>query len=299
MVLRPGAATLLLLLTAAAPAAAQSEPPVGVRAAGMAGAFTAVADDASATFWNPAGLASGSFFSLSLDQNSLDRQNGGLIGIAIPALGLSYTREKVAGTFSDKVPGTFGPGASGAGAPMGRNTLVAHQAGVTLVQSIGSRLAVGSTLKLVHAAGANRFDADLGIMASGSIGNVGLSVRNLREPAFTGTGGSPVRLQRRVRAGVALHARDDLTVAADVDFTTADTPLGDWREAAMGLESHPMTRAWLRGGVKWNTTGARRSPVESVGGSYALSGSVLADVQWSFGSADGDRGWGAGLRFVY
>ena len=32
--------------------------PVGVRAIGMGGAFTTVADDASAIFWNPAGLAS-------------------------------------------------------------------------------------------------------------------------------------------------------------------------------------------------------------------------------------------------
>src|SRR4029453_5176655 len=32
--------------------------PVGTRAQGMAGAFVAVADDATATYWNPAGLAS-------------------------------------------------------------------------------------------------------------------------------------------------------------------------------------------------------------------------------------------------
>ena len=36
----------------------------------MGGAFTAVADDASAAFWNPAGFASGSFFSLVLDTNT-------------------------------------------------------------------------------------------------------------------------------------------------------------------------------------------------------------------------------------
>ena len=46
-------------------AAAQS--PVGTRAAGMAGAFVAVADDATAVYWNPAGIATGSFVSAVLD----------------------------------------------------------------------------------------------------------------------------------------------------------------------------------------------------------------------------------------
>ena len=34
-----------------------------MRALGMGGAFVAVADDASATYWNPAGLVTGSVFS--------------------------------------------------------------------------------------------------------------------------------------------------------------------------------------------------------------------------------------------
>jgi long-chain fatty acid transport protein len=38
---------------------AQSFAAVGTRAAGMGGAFVGVADDASAIYWNPAGLAVG------------------------------------------------------------------------------------------------------------------------------------------------------------------------------------------------------------------------------------------------
>lgn len=47
-----------LLLLGAAPAAAtpSNQVPVGARAIGMGGAFSAIADDASALFWNPAGL---------------------------------------------------------------------------------------------------------------------------------------------------------------------------------------------------------------------------------------------------
>jgi len=50
-------------LLAAAPASAQIYESVGIRAQGMAGAFVAVADDADATWWNPAGLAGGAYFS--------------------------------------------------------------------------------------------------------------------------------------------------------------------------------------------------------------------------------------------
>lgn len=300
------AGILLSLFSIPVSAVAQSEAPlrqssgqaVGVRAAGMGGAFTAVADDASAAFWNPAGFASGSFFSLVVDANVLDRRSGLLVALGTPPLGISYYRTAIAEENN------------------GRNTLVAHHVGVSLVQSLGGRLAVGTTLKLVHgiaslSGGAgistNKFDADLGVMATGSLAQLGLSVRNLLQPEFKTPGGA-IRLDRRVRAGVSVHARQDTTVAADVDLTTATTPRGDWRDAAVGLEAHPARHAWVRGGVHWNTrlrgsaASARQAgaaPVGSVGASYAFYGSVTADAQMSFGSANGDRGWGVGLRFVF
>src|SRR5262249_26709493 len=72
---------------------AQSAPPIAVRAAGRGGAFTGVADDGTAPFWNPAGLASGSFVGLTVDGNALDRQSGLFLGLATPPLGVCYYRE--------------------------------------------------------------------------------------------------------------------------------------------------------------------------------------------------------------
>ncbi len=290
----------MLLWAATTSAGAQSEPPagqgagrpIGVRAAGMGGAFTAVADDGSAAFWNPAGFASGAFFSLVVDGNILDRQRGTLVALGTPPLGISYYRTAIARD-------TDGP-----------HTLVAHHAGVTLVQSIGGRLAVGSTLKFVHgiaphaegaATSTNRFDADLGVMATGSLGKLGLSVRNLLQPAFKAPGGA-IRLDRQVRAGVSVYAHQNLTVAADLDLTKSATPRGAWRDAALGLEARPVRNGWLRGGIHWNTAGGSgtgAAPIGTVGGSYTLYGSTMADAQVSFGSAAGDRGWGLGLRFVF
>jgi hypothetical protein len=278
-----------LLLASALPARAQAEPPVGVRAAGMGGAFTAVADDASAVFWNPAGLAGGSFFSLVLDRNTLDHDSATLIAIGTPPLGISYYRT-----------------AAGELAARG-HSVVAHHAGVTLLHSLGDRLAVGATLKLVRgvvsagsvSAGSSAFDTDIGVMTTGSLGRLGLSIRNATEPEFRLPGGGTYKLERRIRAGIAVNTSRRSLVAADFDLTTADTPRGEWREAALGVEANPVARAWVRGGLRWNTADGPSAPVGTVGASVAVYGSTLADAQVSFGSSDGNRGWGAGLRFVF
>src|SRR5688572_20259568 len=96
-------------------AAAQSFDGPGARAAGM-GAFVAVADDASAVYWNPAGLASGAYFSLVLDRTEGDstpdggdrgaKRSSWLLALSAPVVGLSYYRLRSS---------TFSP--VGAGAP--------------------------------------------------------------------------------------------------------------------------------------------------------------------------------------
>ncbi len=57
-----------LLAGTALPASAQIYEIVGTRAQGMGGAFVAVADDATATWWNPAGLATGAYFSSVIER---------------------------------------------------------------------------------------------------------------------------------------------------------------------------------------------------------------------------------------
>src|SRR5262245_56827678 len=88
------------------PAAAQIYETVGTRAQGMGGAFTAVSDDATATWWNPAGIAL-SYFSLVVDSGETEepadprpvgpawRGKIGAIAACLPALGLSYYRLRI------------------------------------------------------------------------------------------------------------------------------------------------------------------------------------------------------------
>jgi len=288
---------LILILLTAARVHAQGDPPIGVRAAGMAGAFTAVADDASATVWNPAGLASGRFFTVALDGSSFDGQSARFVGMATPPLGLTYYRSATGGVGNS------------------RNSLVAHNVGVSLVQSLGDTgVAVGTTLRLVHGVtsspdaaslSASKFDADVGVMVSGGLGQIGLTVRNLTQPSFEVPGGaSTIRLDRRVRGGAAVHLASEITIAGDVEFTKATTASGVWRDVAVGMESHPFQRAWLRTGVHWNTAGGGSggtgaAPIAALGASYTIRGGLAADAQASVGSARGNRGWGVGVRVSF
>lgn len=284
--------TALVAALFATPAFAQS---VGVRAQGMGEAFTGVADDASAVYWNPAGLASGAYFSGVIDFNSLGtgssgnvhhESSGTLVSFAMPPLGLSYYR-----TSSETVPA---------------DRLVAHHAGATLDQSLWGGLAVGAMFEVVHGVVGDRFsstklDMNVGVMESGSAGRVGVVIRNLLQPTF----GAPdvnARLNRQVRIGGSVNVADDTLIAADADLTkTPATPSAERRDAAIGLEQRLSEKAVVRGGVHWNTSGAPIgiTPEGSIGASYAVYGRASADVQITFGSKNGDRGWGVGFRMVF
>ena len=155
----------------------------------MGGAFVAVADDASAVYWNPAGLVlGGSYFSMVLDNNLSEvepddprtggRQSASLIAVSSLPVGVSYYRLSSSTLRQSAALGT---------ARLER--LTTHHAGVTVVQQLGEHVAIGSTLKWVHGYAAsgivpagdrddlldgagdlpehstNKFDMDVGVMA--------------------------------------------------------------------------------------------------------------------------------------
>jgi hypothetical protein len=257
---------------------------LGVRAQGMAGAFVAVADDATATYWNPAGLGTGDFFSLALERShvSLPPVDGvtpalrtGAVLVGTPPLGAGYYR-------------------------LGDT----HVVPVTLVQSIGDHLNVGGAIKGVWSEGIDgrthgRFDADLGVMVRTDAWRVGLVLRNLAEPTFgpevIAFGGSRYRMERHARLGVAVFPRDGLTLAADADLMPLDTADGRRRTIAAGVEQRAGSRVVLRGGARAQTIDDAR-PAASVGGSVAVTTLLWVDVQATGGSDRADRSWTVGLR---
>src|SRR5688572_2896501 len=96
-----------VVVVCAPPAAAQMFELVGTRAQGMGGAFVAVADDATASWWNPAGLATGNLLSLVIEHGMTNdpadaAQTGparrdSVTGVAAsyPALAVSYYHLRV------------------------------------------------------------------------------------------------------------------------------------------------------------------------------------------------------------
>ena len=236
-----GALVAVLTLAIVRPAAAQMYELVGTRAQGMGGAFVAVADDATASWWNPAGLATGATVSVVYDRSTNTEpkvrpdvgpawlsQNSSF-AFATPAFGLSYYRLRISEIQPISANGAGSSDRQEEGAiPVDLRTFALTQLGSTVGQSVGDHLVIGSTLKLLRAGRAVSLDGgsgsardrldeagsvdvdqewetdlDVGAMLALSRMRVGVSVKHLRQPEF-GEGESRLELKRQARAGVSV-----------------------------------------------------------------------------------------------
>lgn len=300
----------------------------------MAEAFVAVADDATAIYWNPAGIATGAFLSVVIDYGAGDatpedqgpagKQSTTFIGFTVPPLGIGYYRLNRVTTHPWTPEETDQPSREeGRQSVQGLST---SHVGLTLGQSLGDYLVVAGTFKYVQGevvAGTfdgrpedaldasdvlptrstSRFDMDAGAMLAVEQWRAGLVARNLTAPSFDGPDPeSGVALDREFRAGVAWGEGwpgiSRLVVSADADLTRRPGLTGDRRDLAAGVETWWLQqRLAVRGGVRGSTVGEAR-PVVAGGVSAAIRSGVFVEAHLARGDQDG-QSWGVGARLSF
>ena len=227
-------------------AKAQSLDQLGNRASAL-GAFVAVADDASAVAWNPAGLVNGPIFNILLDFGRMTTepeadvrtstqqagQSGGtFLAAGVPPLGISYYRMRK----TELNPAAeAGPGREDNQLLV--RSLVTSHLGVTVLQSLADGLTVGATVKLVRGSlatgtvqaesweagfeqaesldgpGETKADVDAGALLAMGRFRAGIVARNLARPTFDARGvrrRSDGRTSRPRRSGVGERVAGDL-----------------------------------------------------------------------------------------
>jgi hypothetical protein len=332
----------LLLLTAVlslitAPLA-EAQGPVGTRAAGLAGAFVGLADDASAVYWNPAGLATGAIVSAVVmfgaeetapdwpQPNAAQRHTALLTAVSAPPIGLAYYRLGAYGSGEAEPAVITVPSREEVRRSV--QAVTTSVLGVSLLHSLNEYIVVGVTPKYVSGtvvrgvtdvrdahdalnAAADldgdadaEFDVDAGVMVAVQRLRLGLVARNLTTPEFrvSGSDGEVVELGTEVRVGAAWGSgwpgRTRVIVAFDGDLKSRPTPLGDRRDIAGGVETW-----WLgqRVGVRG---GWRRSTIGEA--RSAVAGGISAGLKAGFlieahvvAGDDSERGWSVGARFGF
>jgi hypothetical protein len=325
-----------LLVSVAADSSAQIVESVGNRAIGMGGAFVAVAADSTATWWNPAGLATGPLTDLSVGRAVTDlkeqvpgrRDRVSWFAATAPAVGFSYYRLRIT-----DIQG-FGPTEQASAsrqdtrAEVSVRSFSVSELGLTVVQSILPGIHAGATLKYVRGtmrAGADEgtrsvgdlldrgedleggdaeshFDLDAGLIAAAGPVRLGAVMRNIRHPEF-GTAPAPFVLPRQTRVGAAVDLEKSggppLILAVDADVRRYVTGTGDRQVIAAGAEQWLWRkRIGIRGGARVNRVGAKERATTG-GASIGLRKGTYVEGQIVRGGSEAERGWGIGTRVTF
>lgn len=314
---------LALLIAALWPLQASAQTVIesaGSRALGMGGAFVGVADDATAAFWNPAGLAGGPPAGMTIGW--VDFRSGNQDALPASGPGRRTSKFVSVGTWPVALTyGTFEETRISEDLTRGVHTehfRIAHY-GTTIVQTLAQGLVAGATVKylrgsavsspisgtssrdaldagrLIEADANGAIDLDVGVMADFGRARLGLTLRNLRQPSFSDGAGTGITLKKEARVGLAVLPTRGLTLAMDLDLETIALRDGPRRILAFGAEQRLGSRWAVRGGTRWSLEGSRRR-VAAVGGSVAMRRSLWLDWHYTTGHIDADRGFGVALR---
>ncbi len=253
--------------------------PMGARAVGMGSAFVAVADDPTAVFWNPAGLATQHFSRLKFSyQNDIFNYTNIYMcaGISSPMgkFGLGFTSNQNGMLLQVPTPNNERerPSSTGSLSDLAMTTYLAY--GSTLRQG----LMVGATAKVLYRqlASASALGAALdgGILFHFVRGwSLGLQGKNLLATGmqWSGTSNNPKdAVSSSIELGLAGHLGDHLIALA---YNLNGT-------GACGAEYKLNPSLWVRGGLQWPLGQAARYSLGTSldNGDFSLDYSLRIDT---------------------
>jgi hypothetical protein len=329
------AGAAFLVMSGWAPAGAQPIEVVGTRALGMGGAFVAVANDSSATWWNPAAPAAGPFLDVALawassaidDQLPAARTGAWSFALTTPPFGLGYYRLRL----TDVPAGSTAQDRADRedrGEGIEVRSLSVSQFGATILQTLVTGVHVGSTVKYVRGTARRSgipvaeaslsvipdlldagddlsggdshgdVDVDVGVLAVVGGLRVGAVGRNLNAPEFDG-----IRLPRHARVGVAFDGeavgRAPFLLSLDVDLHRYDAGAAERQVVAVGGEHWlKRRRIAVRGGARINTVGDTASVVTG-GASVSPRAGFFVDGHVAVGGDASDEGWSVAARVSF
>lgn len=117
--------------------------------------------------------------------------------------------------------------------------------------------------------------------------------RNLLQPELDAPDGGSVRLDRLIRAGLAVRPVGRLLVAADIDLSHLSTVNGDRRNVAIGAEQWFGRWLGVRGGARVSLEDGDDDAgiVGAFGLSVSLTSGLYVDAQLTRGRGDVEQGW--------
>jgi hypothetical protein len=300
---------IAVVLSLALATHAEAQSSVGVRANGMGGAFVGVADDGTAVYWNPAGLATGAFASVNFEYGETEPDGPGdpakmshsLVALSLPPVGLAYYRR---GVFGERpLAPAVEAGQSREEVRSSVHAFTASTFAISLLQSVTEYVVVAATPKLVWGGESFKVDVDASAMLALSHVRVGVTGRNLTTPSFALEDGGPEDVEQATEVrvgggwGSGWPGLSTVVVAVDGDVLTRPTLSGDRRDIAGGVETWWFKRRFgARGGMRTSTVGEART-VLTAGASAMFSGMYLEGF-WAGGDAE-ERSWGLGLRYSF
>jgi hypothetical protein len=273
----------------------------GTKAAAMGGAFTAVANDTTAFYWNPAGYAFGPVVQggVQWGDSEMNRGDGTTFGDGAAGFSLGLTFMGVAGTFFDQSSSRFEDDV------LSSQGLETFDLSVSILQSLPiddlviagnvhylrgeahelfepmaalsqaerAPSAVRDRVLETDAEGSSTASVDLGALYQPNDWlRLGLMWRRLFEPGFALPSGEEIVLPRHGRAGVAFFLPRATTVSFDFDLSSQGGVDENWRELSLGIDRRFFEDALsLRAGLRAETGSGRGArPAFSAGAAVRI-----------------------------